>query len=585
MKIVHSLGKKSAEREANSAGFFLTNRAGSFLHLFNSPASKYHGFFFNDRELYRVIEEIRLAGHAEASSLTNRFFCVERQREDVTERFFVPHGLNSVVYELSRPRVVEIVLDVKRAYDDRQWGRKYGVQKEKGILVVEFVKSTDKKEDQSDGVEEYRLYLAVKSNIVGYKETGEWVYRSYESDKKRRSSSERYVYSAATFMTKKAVFSVSRSREGAIREAEHVFRNTEELKHRQRAYYEKLCAGEMNIACARAALDSMAVEGGMCAGLPWFFQLWSRDEIVSMKAIASIQKEAAKKRLLSYWKLLHSDGRLPNIVGAEEGNADAAGWLFCRSEDLLMLFSNAEKKQLQKALEKAISLIESNHIKDSFVFNARNETWMDTTYNDDGRQGARIEVQALQLRMYRLMQKLSRQKTYLQKENKLKALVRQRFWNGRWLADGLNDFTIRPNVFLAAYIYPWLLSEKEWETCFRNVLPSLWLSWGGLASIDKGNQLFTDEYTGETNASYHRGDSWFWVNNLAAIILHRTDKRDLMKYASEIFKASTQELMWMGAAGCHAEVSSAKELRSEGCLNQLWSNALYLELAEEMRNR
>jgi glycogen debranching enzyme len=150
------------------------------------------------------------------------------------------------------------------------------------------------------------------------------------------------------------------------------------------------------------------------------------------------------------------------------------------------------------------------------------------------------------------------------------------------LADGLDDWTVRPNIFIAAYVYPELLSKTEWTLCFKNALPKLWLSWGGLASIDKNNPLFTPRYTGETRQSYHRGDSWFWINNLAALVMSRTNKAKFKRYIDAIAKASAKEILTSGAVGHHAEVSSASRLESQGCMAQAWSDAMFIELVEEL---
>ena len=146
----------------------------------------------------------------------------------------------------------------------------------------------------------------------------------------------------------------------------------------------------------------------------------------------------------------------------------------------------------------------------------------------------------------------------------------------------MNDFTIRPNIFIAAYVYQELLTNKEWETCFNNALKYLWLDWGGLSTIDKSNPLFTSESTGENKKSYHRGDSWFWVNNLAALTLSRINNKKFDKNIKKIIDASTEEILWKGCIGCHSELSSAKELSSKGCFNQAWSNAMFIELIDEI---
>ena len=180
------------------------------------------------------------------------------------------------------------------------------------------------------------------------------------------------------------------------------------------------------------------------------------------------------------------------------------------------------------------------------------------------------------------MHELTNNRIYRELEDNLKKEVRDKFWNKKCLADGLDDFTIRPNVFIAYYMYPELLTNKEWITCFDNALKSLWNDWGGVSTIDKNNPLFRPEHTGEINESYHNGDSWFWINNLAAITLYRLDKKRYKKYIYKILEASTKEILWHGAIGHHAELSSSCGLRSEGCLAQAWSAAMYIELINEI---
>jgi len=206
---------------------------------------------------------------------------------------------------------------------------------------------------------------------------------------------------------------------------------------------------------------------------------------------------------------------------------------------------------------------------------------MDTGYNDT-RNGIRIEIQALRLNMYKLMYELTNEKNYLNLEIDLKEKVRKYLWNGSVLADGLNDFTIRPNIFIASYVYPSLLTNDEWSMCFENILPGLWLSWGGLATIDTGNSLFTGQYSGQDNRSYHRGDSWFWLNNLAAIVFNRVNREKFRPNTEKILEASTEEILWKGAIGNASELSSAKSLESQGCVSQAWSSSMFIELIHEL---
>jgi glycogen debranching enzyme len=84
------------------------------------------------------------------------------------------------------------------------------------------------------------------------------------------------------------------------------------------------------------------------------------------------------------------------------------------------------------------------------------------------------------------------------------------------------------------------------------------------------------------DASYHNGDSWYYINNYAALAMHRLDKEHYAKHISRIAHASKEEMLFSGFIGCCAEVSSAKQMKSEGCLSQAWSAASLIELLHEM---
>ena len=162
-----------------------------------------------------------------------------------------------------------------------------------------------------------------------------------------------------------------------------------------------------------------------------------------------------------------------------------------------------------------------------------------------------------------------------------------------YLNDGYDcpmDSVIRPNIFLAYYIYPELLTSKEWVEVFDNALPKLWCDWdmgegvegGGLSTIDKTHPLYQPYYTGIDNKSYHRGDSWFWINNIAAISMYRLDKE---RYKDKIFKivnSSSQDILYWGFIGYASELASSGWFKSGGCLCQTWSIATFIELIHEV---
>ncbi|HLD86524.1 MAG TPA: amylo-alpha-1,6-glucosidase, partial [Candidatus Nanoarchaeia archaeon] len=281
---------------------------------------------------------------------------------------------------------------------------------------------------------------------------------------------------------------------------------------------------------------------------------------------------------------LGPDGRVANVKGSALGSADSAGWLFARVDEL-----QNETRMDPKALRNPSTLAAEGLLgslsTDGFLENKSLETWMDTSYEDDGRFGKRIEIQALSLRLLRAASRFTKNGKYELREKSYLERVKKSFFNGKSLADGLNDPTIRPNLFIAAYLYPDLLSPKEWEACFDFALPKLWLSWGGLSTINTKHPLFQKEHTGEDNRSYHRGDSWYYLNCMAAISLLRVNPKKYRKYADKILCASVQEILWQGAIGHHAELSSASSLKSQGCLSQAWSSAMFAELVLEISGK
>ena len=655
MEVIHNLGILSIKKNVNeNIGFLLTNKKGSYCSFFNMLSSRYQGLFYFDEKtmnMYKFIDNIGLVG-GEVSHLKNGFYFVERRKGNVIESFIMPKGFNSLVYELGSENEIDLILDCKSSYDNREWGRYYDIFEEDGFIIVKFTKKTDKREDSSNGFEEFTLYLAIKSNNNYYKKNDKWFERYYIDDEQRKSLPfKRYVYNALRLNGSKFVFSVSINKKDAIRECQFVYNNIDKLKNKEKEDFFSLLkldsikkiitngkiGNEIKIAYINAvnSLNNLIADSkdnfGILAGLPWFFQFWARDTLISLKALSKINYEFAKKIIFNYLNKINNDGRLQNLMGQHNsknlGNADAHGWLFFRCNEVIKkinedkeainsikksikiikqnknstserikeylkncnsIINKKEKEyhkilyEIEASLEKSLSGLLKFHTKDNFEFNDKLETWMDTEFQNDLREGVRIDINALRLNMYKLMFELTQNQKYKVFENVLKMRLRNNFWNEKILADGLNDFTIRPNIFIAAYVYPELLTNKEWEICFGNALKSLWLNWGGLSTIDKSHPLFIETDTGEDIRSYHRGNSWFWVNNLTALILNKINKDKFKKQIQKIIEASTEEILWKGCIGCHAELSSAKELQSRGCWNQAWSNAMFIEVVDDV---
>ena len=98
--------------------------------------------------------------------------------------------------------------------------------------------------------------------------------------------------------------------------------------------------------------------------------------------------------------------------------------------------------------------------------------------------------------------------------------------------------------------------------------------------MSKFHPEYREYYTGENNESYHRGDSWYWINHIAAIAMHQVDSKYYRKTVTDVILASTKDLLQLGSLGYVSEVSSAARQEAAGCFAQLWSVATYLELVK-----
>ncbi len=600
MRLIHSIQNHRIEKETSGldqSGFVLTNNAGGYLWQDERPQSRYQGFFFAPKKLLgtsiiKVVEDIAVVGAPKVWEIENRFFEVSRTRGFLRENFFVPKGLDALVYEIDHRAAFDLYCDA-RAYDDHgEWERHYDIALEKGGAVIRYT---------HPGLPLKELYIAVRTDGEA-SAINEWVKRVYDYDRKRNSPPyERWVLLALRCRGKKMVLAVAENRASAHDTAAHVFRSSATLKTMRRRDAEALfsttasgkkrevadSAGEELLVAAFAAahsLKSLCVRdgtGGLYAGLPWFFQFWDRDTAVSLKALAAFDWVFARELFFDMLERLEKNGFASPA-------ADDYGWLFLRARDLMTrnLLSKKELDAVAFVLEKTLENDLNRRTRCGFAENGPGATWMDTI----PRAGARLEVQALRLNMLALAAAVSKthRTFYSNLEGTLRENARKEFFNGRFLADGfdcernLTDFTIRPNIFLAAYVYPRLLEPDGWRACFKYAVRHLWREWGGLSSIDSDDPAFCHEHTGENPASYHNGDSWFYANNIAAIAMKRCDPSRFGHHIGKIFRASTYDLLWSGVLGHSSEVSPAGRFDSSGALAQAWSGATYLEMASDL---
>jgi hypothetical protein len=576
MIISHEFKNAKIESESNDPGFLITNRNGSY-YSFSSNNSRYDGFFIMEKEkMYKVIDEILI--NKPIKKIINKFSHTTIERENLNQDVYLFKNLNSLAILLDRHSIIEFLLDVKESYDNRNFGRYYNISHEGNKIIVKFDKKTSSQDNEIDGNHEYSFYIVI--NQATFSNSSQWTMKSYQLDKQRKSSPyERYVFNGLKVITDRLIISASHDKRKAIAENDYIIKNINQLITKQEKYTNNLLNKfhntkkdiDMAYKCAINSLDQLTTERGVFAGLPWFFQYWTRDELLCSKALAYINKNLSVQIINKYIEEIIKKNDLYSNQDSKLLAKDGIGLLIIRASEI----KNCDYKLIQYLM---------NSIKEEFMIrNNGLETWMDTNSGNDSREGIRIEIQTLYLRLYSILYKLSKEKRYKIMEEKLKENVRKGFFTGKILKDGINDETIRPNIFLAYYYYPDLLTNKEWISIFDTSIPKIWDEWGGFSSIEKSSHLFQNNYTGEDNISYHRGDSWFFLNNLAAICLHRLDKNRYKKYITKILESSIKDTLWDGYMGFHSELSSSSQLKAEGCKAQSWSSAMFIELIKELK--
>jgi len=593
MKVVHKISKNFFENELYqnetgfNAGFLTANRKGDFASFFNQNQSRYQGWFFrNFGKVYKLIEDISLTGEGKIIELRNEFWRHARvskiDGKVAEESFFLPEKNRGLVYEITGNQSFNLFLDFKPIYNNLEKEGFYKIETSKNNIVIECCNQKEK------------VFLAIKLDKPKFLIKDTWIKRNYSLDMKRNSPPfEKYVFWALEINASKMAIGAGDTKKQAQGEANYIFAKTYKLKKEKRQSIKKFIdfskAKNPEISMAywasqNALRELIFEEHGqkqMSAGLPWFFNFWTRDAFISMKALLGRDENTFWRICHHSFNLIGKTGFLANKIGdSKQENADSIGWLFKRAGEAIETKKLNEITiwKVKKYIEKTLDGLLKYSNKTELAVAVDGDTWMDSI----NRAGERIELQALRLYMLKLAYNLTNDSSYKILEASLKFKVKEKFWNGEILFDSPEDQTIRPNIFLAAYIYPELLEEKEWQICFDNALNALWLPWGGLATIDKKSPYFHGRHTGEINQSYHSGDSWFYINNLTALVLKKNNPERYKFYIDKIIEASSKEILLMQAIGCHAELSSASELSSQGCPSQAWSSALFIELIQDI---
>lgn len=525
---------------------YLPVPGGYWLHA--SEHSQYQGLFKRrDNSLFKYVDELRFDTDVHHVSRGDSY--VKLHGDDAN--ILVDATKSGLRILVSDPVSVDILVDTRYIHDYDDRGRIYNVEDDE-LTTITYTKY----ESDQRGHEDYTASITVDAS--SWNTAGSWTYKDYAYDDRRGTKHEFWVYHAGRFTVEPG--------EPARIDCDAPIAHNENDALSQ---FEYIDDSEMRLA----------------AGYPWFYQAWSRDEIISLDPMINDDPSRSKDILVG---AAERDQGVKSVEGSDLASADTPGWAARRTKQVLrqdVTLSEKEKTILSDYFQRCV---DRATWQDGLVVNDALETWMDTSGGTgDTRSGARVEIQAGMLGVLDLLHDLTGEKAYEERYNDLRGAVQNRLVKGGIVHDGFEngivDWTPRPNVFLAYYVHKDMLPDSTWKTTFAHVLDHCWLDWGGLSSIGQDHELFFPHHTGVDNRSYHRGDSWYYVNNVAAIAMHDVAPNEFLRRIEHIRRASRRDYERLGAVGAASEISSASEQETYGCFSQAWSLATLVELQRRLR--
>jgi hypothetical protein len=303
-------------------------------------------------------------------------------------------------------------------------------------------------------------------------------------------------------------------------------------------------------------VNSFLLNNYLSAGFPWFFENWYRDELLSLYLLKNYLDEDFFKDRIKFYifhlgDIWDKNKNKPTLLSADT---------------FLLVILNLPNDLLQNHFNFLEMIFKNWQEKFSYSL-PPSSTWMDTL-----KRKTALEISTLYLKALEKFSKIK--KEYLNLKNNLEERLKE-------------EIKIKPEDINLIFVYlylPELFSKKEWQELFQKLLNKNFFEWGGLSSLSRDDKEFLDEDDGELAKAYHRGDSWYYLNNLAALCLKDIHKDKFQKEIEKIIFSSLTDLFFDGALGWSSEISSAKERRSEGSLVQLWSISSLIFLLSSFQN-
>lgn len=333
-------------------------------------------------------------------------------------------------------------------------------------------------------------------------------------------------------------------------------------------------------------IETFDKKPSIIAGYHWFGE-WGRDTMISLPGLClkTGRLKEAKGILENYSKYI-KDGLLPNMFPVREGEKtsynSADGSLWFVNCVYLYYQKTKDKKFVKDMWSVIIGIIEkyvegTNGIKmdnDFLIKHGPGLTWMDAKV--DGRfitprEGKAVEIQALWYNCLCIAEFFAKMlkkdyRKYQFHDNQAKKSFNEKFWNGEYLRDNVNDDTLRPNQLIAIDLPFPIVDESKSKRIIEVVKKNLWTE-KGLRTLSRSDKNYHGTYTGglaQRDEAYHQGTIWPWLSVLVS------DKKWIEKFVED-------EVMRFGLGTICEIIDGDEPHNSKGCISQAWSIGKILE--------
>jgi hypothetical protein len=635
-----------SENDLVNLNFLLTNPKGDFLNLgIESNSCKYQGFNVcknSTVEIFKFIESIFPVGvdvdrvKYNGSTIERTFkskFTEELSYKDsegdasddffyenkvlTTDSFFVgPTG--GLIYEINNfEGQVILDLDMRKKNDFNKSGRDFNVFSEGGVVYVEFTKV--------NGKYSYKQFMAIKAQNFSYDLVEKFVNKHYEFTRLQKSDWKWSVFRLmnVNVLNRKKIFfgcgfSLDEANEQVVLlekyekdlieisnvEVNDIFSNKSKF---DKPLSESVSVGyDLSVLATykflKVDLKNSSIGVGSFAGFPYFSNVWARDDIFGLRALINLGEIGLVKSRIDFYlnSIDSTTGGIKNLLSRDgDTNCDIVFLLSKRIEDFLFylvdnhelskVYSQSELSAIYQKLNLSFhNVVRHNWDFDSELIKVKNSYG----FRDKLFDSFPLNVQVLFLSFSSSMAFLGKISgldddceeviKFLDFEELLRIKIRSSYVQNGILYSNLDCDKITYEVFSTYYFCPDLFSKVEWEEIFDRSLMVLRNDWHGISSLSSNHKHFVDEHSGQDGKSRDLGDSFFYMNNLAAICLNDLNSSKYSSIINKILLSSTHDILECGSVGYSSELSSSSEKKSEGNLAQLTSSTSYIELVDKL---